>query len=169
MQLSMHNFILQYDGFHHLHFATSGLMQVVRTNSSSLKPSNPLGSTGGAASHDWRRHYCHMRASSDCSLNTEHNIPVEKHPGPGCQQWTKQWTSDFHHSGRFWQDGFFFHAITVEHICQNVSSVLHMTTRLTASVTVQQWSDCFLKISDSRHPFIEQKNAVFWKVGSSVA
>lgn len=108
MQLSMHNFILQYDGFHHLHFATSGLMQVVRTNSSSLKPSNPLGSTGGTASHDWRRHHCHMHASSDCSLNTEHNIPVEKHPCPGCQQWTKQWTSDFHHSGRFWQDGFFF-------------------------------------------------------------
>lgn len=108
MQLSMHNFILQYDGFHHLHFATSGLMQVVRNNSSSLKPSNPLGSTRCAASHDWRRHHCHMHASSVCSLNTEHNIPVEKHPCTTCQQWTKQWIPDFHHSGRFWQDGFFF-------------------------------------------------------------
>lgn len=73
MQLSMQNFLLQYDGFHNLHFTTCGQMQADRNNSSSLEPSNLLSDTRCPCSHDWRKymnqHHCHMHSSSVCSLH----------------------------------------------------------------------------------------------------
>lgn len=73
MQLSMHNYLLQYDGFHSLHFTACGLMQVDRNNFSSLDRSNIVSDTRCPCSHDWRKytnqHHPHMYSPSVCSLH----------------------------------------------------------------------------------------------------
>lgn len=166
MQLSMHNFLLQYDGFHNLHFTTCGLMQADRNNSSSLEPSNLLSDTRCPCSHDWRKymnqHHCHMHSSSVCSVHNywarycsietpSSNLPAVSPQNSELQTFIA--VADF---GRL----IIKSNQSEAHLPKCFISVTHHTTHTTVRSKVQQWIYCSLKISDSRSPFTDQKHSL---------
>lgn len=125
MQLSMHSYLLQYDGFHSLHFTACGLMRVDRNNSSSLDHSNTLSYTRYSCSHEttsmsYRFSFC-LQLSLTLGMTCQHRtLPSNFAEYSSKIQWSRL------SSGGQTLAGGVFNLITVKHICQNVSSVLHV-------------------------------------------
>lgn len=130
MQLSMHSYLLQYDGFHSLHFTACGLMRVDRNNSSSLDHSNTqlneiLMFTWMVIQHEttsmsYRFSVC-LQPSLTLGMTCQHRTL----PSNFAEYSSKTQCSRLS-SRRQTLAGGFFNLITVKHICQNVSSVLHV-------------------------------------------